>query len=106
MTEAIFQSGGRQYKVSEGSTIEVDYQDDLDAGATLEFSEVLYVGGEGSESRVGTPLIDGAKVVGTVVGKTKGPKLIIAQFRRRKNSRRRVGHRQPFTRVKIDKIEG
>lgn len=106
MTEAIFQSGGRQYKVSEGATVDVDYQDDLDAGATLEFSEVLYLVGEGESGRVGTPLIDGAKVVGTVVGKAKGPKLIVTQFRRRKNSRRRIGHRQSYTRVKIDKIEG
>lgn len=102
--EAIFRDGGRQYKVSEGGTVDVDFRD-VEAGATLEFGDVLYVGEEGS-SRVGTPLVDGAKVVGTVVGQVRGAKSLTVHFRRRKNSRSRVGHRQPFTRVKIDKIEG
>ena len=101
--EAIFRDGGRQYKVSEGGTIDLDFRE-VEAGATIEFGDVLYVGEEGN-SRVGSPLVDGAKVVGTVVGQIRGKKSLVVNFRRRKNSRSRVGHRQPFTRVRIDKIE-
>ena len=103
--EAIFRSDGRQYKVSEGAHIDVDYRGDLEPGSPLEFSEVLYVSEDGGAPRVGRPLVAGAKVSATVVAKTRGRKQIIMHFRRRKNSRRRVGHRQTYTRVKIDKIE-
>jgi len=103
--EAIFRSDGRQYKVSEGATVDVDYRGDLEPGAELEFSEVLYVSEDGDAPRIGTPLVDGAKVKATVVAKTRGRKQIIMHFRRRKNSRRRIGHRQTYTRVKIEKIE-
>ncbi len=102
--EAIFRDGGKQYKVSEGATIEVELKE-VEPGSTLEFSDVLFVGEDGKPARIGTPLVEGAKVVGTVVGEVRGPKLVIAYFQRRKNSRRRVGHRQPYTRVKIDKIQ-
>ncbi len=102
--EAIFRDGGRQYKVSEGATVEVDYRN-VEAGSTLEFDEVLLVG-EGAGAKVGTPLVAGAKVVGTVLDQVRGPKLIVAHFRRRKNSRKRNGHRQPYTQVRIDRIEG
>mgnify|MGYP003574801125 CR=1 FL=1 len=102
--EAIIKSSGQQFKVTEGATIEVDYQD-VEPGSTIEFPDVLYIGGEGSEPKVGSPTLPGAKVVGTVLGPTKGPKLVVAHFRRRKNSRRRVGHRQKYIQVKIDRIE-
>ncbi len=102
--EAIIQSDGRQYKVVEGATVDVDYREELKEGSSLEFSDVLYVTKDG-DSTVGTPTISGAKVVGTVVGHVRGPKLVVMNFRRRKNSRRRVGHRQSYTRVKIDRIE-
>lgn len=103
--EAIFRDGGKQYRVSEGSTIDVELRE-AEPGSTLEFSDVLFVGEEGKPARIGTPLVDGARVVGTVVGEVRGPKVIAAHFHRRKNSRRRVGHRQPYTQVKIDRIEG
>jgi large subunit ribosomal protein L21 len=102
--EAIFRDGGRQYKVKEGARVEVDYRE-LEPGASLEFPEVLYVGQEGAAPRFGTPLVDGARVVARVLGKVKGKKLVVMSFRRRKNSRRRVGHRQVFTAVEIQKIE-
>ena len=102
--EAIFRDGGKQYKVSEGATIELEYRE-AEPGSSLEFSAVLFVGQEGQPARVGTPLVDGAKVVGTVIGQVRGPKVLAAYFHRRKNSRRRVGHRQPYTQVKIEKIE-
>lgn len=102
--EAIIKTSGRQFKVSEGMTIEVDYRE-ADPGSSIEFPDVLYVGGEGAEPRVGNPTLEGARVVGTIVGESKGPKLVVSQFRRRKNSRRRVGHRQKYIKVKIDRIE-
>src|SRR4030095_8436091 len=92
----------------------VDYQD-VEPGAAMEFAEVLYLGGDtpargagpgdAGLTRVGNPPVKGAKVLGTVVGVKKGPKLIVAYFRRRKNSRKRVGHRQKFVKVRIDSIQ-
>ena len=102
--EAIFRDGGRQYRVQQGETLEVDYRE-LEAGSTIEFNEVLFVGGDSGAPKVGSPLVEGAKVVGKVLGDVKGKKLIIMHFRRRKNSRRRVGHRQKYTQVQIEKIE-
>lgn len=102
--EAVFRDGGRQYRVKIGDTLDVDYRNS-DAGSTLEFPEVLYLGGEG-ESRVGTPTVDGARVLATVVGPVKGRKVIAAKFLRRKGHHTRIGHRQPHLRVRIDKIEG
>jgi large subunit ribosomal protein L21 len=102
--EAIFRDGGRQYKVEQGATVDVDYRD-LEPGSSIEFPEVLYVSEAGGPPRIGTPLLEGARVVGEVVGKVKGKKLTVMHFRRRKNSRRRIGHRQVYTQVRIDKIE-
>ncbi len=102
--EAVIRHSGRQFKVTEGATIEVDTQN-LEAGSPIEFGEVLYVGKEGTPPSVGAPLLTGAKVLGKVLGVSRGPKLIAAQFRRRKNSRRRIGHRQSYTKVRIESIQ-
>ena len=102
--EAIIRHSGRQFKVKEGATIEVDRQD-LEPGSSLEFGDVLYVGAEGQPPKIGKPTLPGAKVVGKVLGEVQGPKLIAAQFRRRKNSRRRIGHRQSYTKVLIESIQ-
>ena len=102
--EAIFRDGGKQYRVSEGVTIDLELKE-TEPGSTLEFSDVLYVGEDAKTARFGAPLVEGARVVGTVVGDVRGPKVLAAYFQRRKNTRRRVGHRQPYTRVKIEKIE-
>jgi len=102
--EAIISHSGRQFRVTEGETIEIDYQESQ-PGSSIEFGEVLYVAGDGGEPRVGTPTLGGARVIGKVVGTVQGPKLIAAQFRRRKNSRRRIGHRQKYTQVKIETIQ-
>ena len=101
--EAIIRDGGRQYRVAEGTTLEVDYRD-AEPGSEIQFSEVLLVHGD-SEAKVGTPLVDGARVVGRVLGTEKGDKLTVMHFRRRKNSKTRVGHRQKYTQVQIEKIE-
>jgi large subunit ribosomal protein L21 len=102
--EAVIRHSGRQFRVKAGSTIEIDWQE-LEPGSTVEFQEVLYAGAEGSSPKVGTPLLAGAKVIGKVVGETRGPKLIAASFRRRKNSRRRIGHRQSYVKVTIEDIQ-
>jgi large subunit ribosomal protein L21 len=103
--EAVINCSGRQFRVKEGMTIEVDYQK-VEPGSTIEFSDVRYVGGTDGEPRIGSPSLAGAKVIAKVVGMVKGPKLIVANFRRRKNSRRRVGHRQKYMKVRIESIQG
>ena len=102
--EAIISESGRQFKVKEGRTIEVDYRDSP-AGSTVEFTDVLYVGQEGEAPKIGNPTLPGAKVVGKVLGDSRGPKLIAARFRRRKNVLRRIGHRQKYTQIRIESIQ-
>jgi large subunit ribosomal protein L21 len=102
--EAIFKDGGRQYRAKVGDTLEVDYRP-LEKGSPIEFPDVLYLGGEG-QPRVGAPTVQGARVLGIVLGPVKGKKVISATFRRRKGLHTRTGHRQPYIKVKIDKIEG
>jgi large subunit ribosomal protein L21 len=101
--EAVIRDGGKQYRVKVGDTLKVDYRP-LEKGSSLEFPEVLVLGGEG-EPRVGSPTVAGAKVLATVLGPVKDKKVIIATFRRRKGLHTRVGHRQPHLRVKIERIE-
>ena len=102
--EAVIQTSGRQFKVKEGMTIEVDYRE-VEPGATVEFGEVLLVSAEGSDPRVGAPTLAGARVTATVLGTTRGPKVTGAHFRHRKKSRKRIGHRAKYTQVRIDSIQ-
>ena len=74
-------------------------------GDAVELDQVLLVGGEG-DTRVGAPLVDGAKVVGTITAQGRGPKITVFKMKRRKGYRRKQGHRQEYTELKIDKIEG
>jgi len=99
---AIIVDGGRQYKVEEGQELELDLRD-VSKGDEVRFDRVLAYGGEGG-TRIGQPLIAGASVTAEVIGAAQGPKLVVQKFRRRKNSRRRTGHRQLYTTVKISKI--
>jgi large subunit ribosomal protein L21 len=71
----------------------------------VELSEVLLVGNEG-EPRIGTPLVEGAKVVGTIMAQDRGPKITVFKMKRRKGYRRKRGHRQAYTEVRVEKIEG
>jgi large subunit ribosomal protein L21 len=102
--EAIIRHSGRQFKVTEGATIDVDLLE-VEPSSSITFSEVLFLGVPGEAPRIGNPTLSGATVTGKVMGTIKGKKLIAAQFRRRKNSRRRVGHRQKYTKVKIESIK-
>jgi len=99
---AIFADGGRQYKVEEGQELEVDYRQ-LAKGDELTFDRVLAVGGDGNV-KLGTPQVEGVSVSAEVLGVSFGDKLTVQKFRKRKNSRRRTGHRQMHTRVRISKI--
>lgn len=99
---AIFEDGSHQFRVSEGDTIVVDRRE-VDRGGEVVFSKVLLISGDGSPT-IGTPVVEGAKVLAKVVEQFKDKKIIIQKFRRRKNMRRRNGHRQPHTRVQITSI--
>ena len=101
---AIISESGRQYKVEEGQELFVDYREAA-AGDEIRFERVLAVSSD-SGLKVGTPEVSGAVVTGEVMGVKMGPKLVVQKLRRRKNSRRKTGHRQMYTRVKIAKISG
>lgn len=101
---AVIKTGGKQYRVEKDAVLTIERLAG-DAGNSIEFKEVLMIGGEG-EPRVGTPLITGAKVTAELVSQERGPKLIAFKKRRRKNSRRKKGHRQDLTQVKITGITG
>lgn len=99
---AIIADGGRQYKVEEGQELEIDYRE-ISTGEQLTFDQVLAVSGE-EGLKLGQPTVDGACVTAEVLGPIKGEKIFVQKLRRRKNSRRRTGHRQIFTRIRISKI--
>ncbi len=101
---AVIKTGGKQYRVAEDEIITIEKLDG-EAGAAVEFGEVLMVG-EGTSVKVGAPLVSGAKVTGELVEQTRGPKVIAFKKRRRKNSRRKRGHRQDLTKVRITSIVG
>ncbi len=100
MSYAIIRSGGKQFRVEEGATVRLPSLAG-EAGETVEF-EVLVVGGD--EVRVGAPIVDGARVTGTVVEHGRDAKIIVFKKKRRKQYKRTQGHRQGFTAVKIDSI--
>ncbi|KKC98281.1 MULTISPECIES: 50S ribosomal protein L21 [Photobacterium] len=99
---AVFQSGGKQHRVSEGQTLRLEKLD-VETGANVEFDKVLLVA-NGEEVTVGAPFVAGGKVTAEVVTHGRGDKVKIVKFRRRKHSRKQMGHRQWFTEVKITGI--
>jgi large subunit ribosomal protein L21 len=100
MAYAIIRTGGKQFRVEEGATVRVP-SIDKDAGETVEF-EVLVSSGD--ETKIGTPAVDGVSVRGTVIEHGRGDKLIVFKKKRRKQYKRKQGHRQGYTAVKIDTI--
>ena len=95
---AVIRTGGKQYTVAAEDTLTLE-KIEGEAGAKVEFTDVLMVG-----DKVGKPTVAGAKVVGSIVAQARGPHLIIFKKRRRQNSRRKNGHRQDLTVVKIEQI--
>ena len=100
---AIISEGGQQLKVAEGQELDVDYRD-LPAGEKIVFGRVLACRDD-DQLMVGQPVLEGASVTAEVLAVAQGPKLVVQKARRRKASRRKTGHRQLYTRVKISKIE-
>ncbi len=100
---AIICEGGRQFKVEEGQELDIDYRD-LPAGSPVTFDRVLAFQDDNA-LKVGQPVLENASVTGEVLSVVQGPKLVIQKARRRKNYRRKTGHRQLYTRVKISKID-
>ena len=102
---AVIKTGGKQYRVAADDVLVIE-KIAGDAGAKVEFGEVLMVGGEDASVKIGAPLVSGAMVKAEVVEQGRGPKVIAFKKRRRKNSRRKRGHRQELTTVKITEIIG
>ncbi|MDP6595095.1 MAG: 50S ribosomal protein L21 [Candidatus Poribacteria bacterium] len=101
---AIFASGGKQHQVEVGSILDVEKLE-VPTGDVVSFTDVLLAGGNEGATQVGTPYIDGASVVGEVVDQIKGPKIVVFKYKRRKGYRRKIGHRQQYTRLKITDIQ-
>jgi large subunit ribosomal protein L21 len=106
---AVIEQGGKQYKVAEGDCINIELTDISPDAETIELDKVLFVG-DGEKVKIGTPFVKGAKVIASFKttaadAVVKGEKLYPTHFRRRKSSKRRIGHRQKFLQVTIDKIQ-
>lgn len=99
---AIIKTGGKQYNVEEGSILRVEKLD-AEVGDTVTFDQVLMILGD--ENIIGKPFVDGAKVTAEVLNQGRGKKLISYKYKAKKGYRRKKGHRQPFTEVKINSIE-
>jgi large subunit ribosomal protein L21 len=99
---AVIKTGGKQHRVSEGDVLKIEKLEGL-KGDTIVFEEVLLVSKE-DQTRVGMPIVEGAKVVGEIVHQGKGPKIIIFKKKRRKGFLKKTGHRQPLTEVRIKEI--
>ena len=100
---AVIRERGKQYKVEPGKSIEIDLKENTKKGDTLELTDVLMVSKDG-ETQIGVPTVENAKVISEVQGHTKGKKLVVMKFRRRKDSRTKQGHRQKHTKIKIKEI--
>lgn len=101
---AVIKTGGKQYRIAEGTTLKVEKLD-IAAGENVEITDVLLIA-NGEELKVGAPVIEGAKVTAEVVAHGRGPKIKIIKFKRRKHHRKQMGHRQWFTELKISSIAG
>jgi len=106
---AVIEQGGKQYKVSQGDSLDIELADVAPDARTLEIGKVLLIS-DGSTVKIGTPCVEGAKVIAsfkTTAGESivKAEKLYPTHFRRRKSSHKRTGHRQKYLRILIDKIE-
>lgn len=101
---AVIETGGKQYRVQEGDVVFVEKLD-VAEGETVNFDKVLILSNEGNLN-AGKPYVEGAKVEGTVLEQGKAKKIVVFKYKAKKNERIKKGHRQPFTKVKIDKIVG
>ncbi len=100
---AVVKTGGTHHRVEVGDVLEVQRLN-VEVGDQIELDEVVMVSGESGVS-IGKPVVDGAKVVATVTGQIRGPKITVFKYKPKKRYRRKTGHRQELTRIKIDAIE-
>jgi len=100
---AVIKTGGKQYRVTEGQKLHVEKLTG-NPGDKVTFNEVLMLGGD--KLTIGQPMVKGARVEAEILGQDRGPKIVIFKFRRRKNYRRKQGHRQHYTQLKITGIAG
>ena len=100
---AIIKTGGKQIQVEAGQEIYIEKLN-VEAGETVTFEEVVMIGGE--EAKVGTPLVEGATVVGEVERHGRGKKIVVFKYKPKKGYKRKQGHRQPYTKVVIKEING
>lgn len=103
-TYAIIKTGGKQYRVEAGQQVTIEKLPQ-ETGSQVVFDQVLLLSADGSV-RVGQPVVTGATVTGTVLEQTRDNKILVHKYRRRKNSRKTIGHRQSITRVRIQAIQG
>ena len=102
MAYAVIRTGGKQYRVAPGDVIRVEHLLG-EVGSSIAFNEVLLTGGDGAV-RIGTPLVEGVSVQGEIIGQGRDKKILIFKKKRRKNYRRRRGHRQTITTVRVKSI--
>lgn len=101
--QAVIETGGKQYRVSAGDTIFVEKLDAAE-GDKITLDRVLLISDDNG-TQVGSPVVDGAKVVAKVAKQGKGKKIVVFKFKAKKNYRRKIGHRQPYTKLTIETIE-
>lgn len=101
---AVVETGGKQYRVEEGEPLITERLKDHEAGDEVVFDRVLFVRDD-DETKIGQPYVDGAQVRGTVDEEFKGDKITVLTYKRKKRQRRKLGHRQRYTRTTIDEIE-
>ncbi len=101
---AVIETGGKQYRVQEGDVVFVEKLN-VEEGETINFDKILLVSKEG-ELQAGKPYVEGVTVEGSVLEQGKAKKIIVFTYKAKKNSKRKLGHRQPYTKVKIEKIVG
>ena len=101
---AVIKTGGKQYRVQQGDVIFIE-KIDSQADEAVTFDEVLLVGNDG-ETKIGTPVVEGAKVEGKVLAQVKSKKIVVYKYKAKKNERKKQGHRQPYTKVEITAING
>jgi large subunit ribosomal protein L21 len=102
---AVVRSGSKQYRVEPGQRVRVERLAGA-VGDAVELGEVLLIGGDDGEPRVGQPLVSGARALGKIVDQGRAAKVMLFKMKRRKNYRRKQGHRQAYTEILVDRIEG
>lgn len=102
---AVIQTGGKQYRVSEGTILKVEKLE-AEVGTQLSLDQVLMLNDENGNVKIGNPLVNGASVKVKVLEQGKNKKILVYKYKRRKNYHKKQGHRQPFTKIMVEKIEG